>query len=162
MEPINRRSVIVTTTAGCAGLVAGCLGNDSPRYEEDANLSIDANDFDLDNDWEEATGEDANPHWEQTFFSEDESRALLYDYEIHEDVADAEERYEQSASDRGEHAEDWDVGDQSYILEDDDLASVFWRDSNAIGQVGAVTMPGGGDRTRATQYGRAIHENWSE
>ncbi len=160
MNPINRRSVIATTVAGCAGIIAGCLGDD-PKYEENADLSIDANDYDLDDDWVEETGEDANPHWEQTFFSEDDSRGLLYDYETHEEVEDAEDRYEQSVSDAGD-IEEWDVGDQSYIFDDDDIARVFWRDSNAIVQVGAITLPGGSDRSRATGYGRAIYEAMNE
>ena len=116
------------TVAVGAGGIAGCMGvlGEEPEFETDADLSISAdnmNNFDVaDDSWYEETGEDANPNFDHTFVTEDESIFLLYSFEIKEDVDQAEERYETALSDAGSGADEIDIADEGYVVEDAEAA----------------------------------------
>jgi hypothetical protein len=168
-QPTMTRRRWVVACAGGAGIFGvgsfaalELTGDDGPAYNSGDESTLVPNsvgpnwpDQDLvrDDDW--------NNNYLRAYLDPDRVISILIDTDISETVAGAKSAFENSklaASD----PDKFNIGDQSFIVEGVDSASVIWRESNAIGEVAASRVTNNElqpDRARTTQYARLVYRN---
>lgn len=168
MELTRRRCLTVSGATVLAGL-AGCSsitgdgGSSGPDYEsgqkEELLLTLDA----FPDGW--SRDDDLNDNFDAVFLSEDESIIVLVSVEIFDDVAGAEDRIETARAGVSD-PNDYPIADEAFwATQNDQFAATMFRDSNAVGQVGAMRESGAEvipDQTRSQQYAETMYENWED
>lgn len=116
---------------------------------------------DFPSDWHKMP-DDYNPNFDVEFANEDESILVLVDIDIAESVESAKEIYDRSRAGTRDPQE-YDIGDEAFWAEQQDLARTIFRHSNAVGEAVALRESGTRvvpDPQRSQDYARKMFQKW--
>jgi hypothetical protein len=162
---MNRREYLLAASTATTALLSGCSGVlGGPRFEtaQKDELLFD----EPQSDWPDSelvADHDYNEHFDRCFITPDEDLFIFIDVQIHEEVEQAENAFQQSSATLG-NSKEYPLADEAFVGDDGEAARTTFRLSNALGQVLAARVSGlelRPDRERATMYAGFLHTKWT-
>jgi hypothetical protein len=138
--------------------LTGCQSG--PKYQDESKEDLRLTQDDFPSNWKEYP--DINDEM-IVWGSNDETKFVAFTIEIYDTIEETKNQYEEiemGYTDTNEYV----VGQQSFwTVTPDGLATVVFRDSNAIAQLAGVKQSGADTSpatTLAQRYAEKMHENW--